>query len=289
MNYNMINLEKTFDVLKISAIYYLDMKDLVLRAQNHSFWEIIFVDEGCYSFYLNEKLLKANAGSAVVVAPGSYHVASADSDASKVGLVGFQSNSESLYKISNRIIELDSLERRKLSEVFSTGQRYLDEVIDSESGESYLKLRDGFDKSVLQTIRLKMEEFLLCLYGHNKKRESSAKVSRRNDNLIDEIVDYLRKNINSSIKIEDISEHCGYSVSYIKSVFLKNFGCGILEYFQNLKISAAKKMLRDTDMDISEIAYRLGYCSSQYFTKVFKAKTGVTPTHFAKTVYNETG
>ena len=53
-----------------------------------------------------------------------------------------------------------------------------------------------------------------------------------------------------------------------------------MEYFKRLKIDAAKQMIRQNELNFTEIAIRLGFNTSQYFTTVFKRISGMTPTEY---------
>ena len=67
---------------------------------------------------------------------------------------------------------------------------------------------------------------------------------------------------------------------YLFSV--EHFGVGITEYIKNVRMEMAQDMLSTTDEPVSLVAERLGYTDANYFTKVFKKCTGVTPTAWRK-------
>ena len=54
------------------------------------------------------------------------------------------------------------------------------------------------------------------------------------------------------------------------------------EFIENIKLKQAARLLKDSDMNVSEIAYELGYSSPKYFTLRFKKMFGVTPTDYKK-------
>ena len=55
-----------------------------------------------------------------------------------------------------------------------------------------------------------------------------------------------------------------------------------MEYFNRLKVEAAKQMIREQSYNFTEIADRLAFSTSQYFTTVFHRITGMTPSEYAK-------
>ena len=57
-----------------------------------------------------------------------------------------------------------------------------------------------------------------------------------------------------------------------------------MDYFANLKIDAAKEMIRMSDMNFTQIAEELGYASIHYFSRQFKKRTAMTPTEYAYSI-----
>ena len=57
-------------------------------------------------------------------------------------------------------------------------------------------------------------------------------------------------------------------------------GCGVMEYFNRIRVDAAKELIREGDQNFTEIAATLCFGSSQYFTTVFKRVSGMTPTEY---------
>lgn len=55
---------------------------------------------------------------------------------------------------------------------------------------------------------------------------------------------------------------------------------GANEYVNKLRIEKSMELLRNTEMSITEIAERMGFSSSRYFSTAFKKYTGITPTQF---------
>jgi len=63
-------------------------------------------------------------------------------------------------------------------------------------------------------------------------------------------------------------------------VFKKQEGVTVLQYINDLKLSRARQMLSDTDIQIKDIATKLGFTSAGYFGRFFKSKLGVTPNYY---------
>ena len=79
-----------------------------------------------------------------------------------------------------------------------------------------------------------------------------------------------------------LEKDLGKSYSYLSSLFSKVEGRTIEKYVILQRIERVKELLVYGEMTISEIAYKLGYSSSQYLSNQFKAETGLTPSQFRK-------
>ena len=72
------------------------------------------------------------------------------------------------------------------------------------------------------------------------------------------------------------------SPNYFGDLIRKETGVSPKEYIQSKSIAAAKEMLWQTRLNVSEIAYTLGYQYPQYFTRAFKNATGLPPNEYRR-------
>ena len=97
---------------------------------------------------------------------------------------------------------------------------------------------------------------------------------------IDAAVHYMQENIGSRITLEDVRSYIGYSHSHFSSLFKKKTGQSPIAYFNRLKIGYACKLLRETDMKVSQISYKIGIEDSFYFSRMFSKSVGMSPTEY---------
>ena len=64
--------------------------------------------------------------------------------------------------------------------------------------------------------------------------------------------------------------------------FRKDVGMGIMAYFSKLKIEKAMQLINEGNLSFRTISEQLGFESPEYFSRVFKKQTGMTPTEYAK-------
>jgi len=101
-------------------------------------------------------------------------------------------------------------------------------------------------------------------------------------NTIKAILNYCADNYTGDIKLETVSRALHVSKYYISHLFSKKLHMGFSEYIGTLRISEACRLLKNTDMSITEVAYNVGFNSTRSFNRLFLKYTGLTPRQFKK-------
>jgi transcriptional regulator GlxA family with amidase domain len=99
---------------------------------------------------------------------------------------------------------------------------------------------------------------------------------------VSEVMKILTEGVEKSLSADNIASAVGYSKAYIFKEFKKSTGKTVMCYYCELKIERAKRLLREGEMTIKEIAEKLSFDSANYFSKVFKKSTGLTPSAYKK-------
>lgn len=84
------------------------------------------------------------------------------------------------------------------------------------------------------------------------------------------------------ISLDTVSDILNINASYFSTLFKRSFGVNFLDYLTELRINAARELLMDPLRSTAEIAEMVGYENANYFTRVFKKKTGMTPTKYRR-------
>ena len=85
-----------------------------------------------------------------------------------------------------------------------------------------------------------------------------------------------------SSRLTAVSEHLGYSYSYLSDVFHKATGDTLINYYTQRRLDAASMLIREGHLTMSEIAELLKYSSIYSFSRSFKKRFGICPTEFKK-------
>lgn len=92
----------------------------------------------------------------------------------------------------------------------------------------------------------------------------------------------LAARVYGKLNLDELASSLHISKSQIIRSFKASYGCTPYEYFLTLKINTAKILLRDTKMQIREIAEKLAVCDEHYFSALFHSRTGMTPREYRK-------
>ncbi|GAF41712.1 transcriptional regulator, AraC family [Agrilactobacillus composti DSM 18527 = JCM 14202] len=108
--------------------------------------------------------------------------------------------------------------------------------------------------------------------------KSSKKYS--NDAVVYMIQDYIFKNLDKKISLDEIAKTVGYSKNYLCRIFKKDVGITIFEYINIQRIHEAKSQIIFSNQSIFEIANNLGFSDQSYLTKLFLKYEHTTPSQF---------
>lgn len=283
MDYTKTKLENALTVDGVYTVHYFEyVKDFAYSGELHDFWEIVYADRKSLVLTAGSKEVRLEAGQMYIHKPNEFHNIRPDykSVANSV-ILSFDCDCPKLLGIAGTVITCTSEQKRLIGGIIreATG------AFSSPLGNPYtavMEVAKDTEYGALQMIRLYIEQLLILLIreggrGITPKRSENSKL------LID-ISEWLEKNIDKQLHFSDILTQFNTSASVVKKVFHEQMDCGAMEYFTRLKVDAAKQMIRENDLNFTEIADRLAFNTSQYFTTVFRRVTGMTPTEYAFSV-----
>lgn len=143
------------------------------------------------------------------------------------------------------------------------------------------------DKNMLYTIPDAMDwilekfETLISIKSEGVSGKSSKETQ--------EIIKYIMSNYsNQDLDVECISKGVAMSAARTEAKFKYETGLTLIDFLNKYRIQKATELLQSGDVKIYEISEKVGFASSQYFSKVFKKYTMLTPIEFKKRVTDET-
>jgi two-component system response regulator YesN len=101
--------------------------------------------------------------------------------------------------------------------------------------------------------------------------------------ILRQAIGFIDKNYSdASISLDRVAKEVNISPNYLSAIFSQEVGQTLIEYLTFKRINEAKRMLRQKDKLLFEIASEVGYKDSRYFSFVFKKITGCTPSEYRK-------
>lgn len=138
----------------------------------------------------------------------------------------------------------------------------------------------GFSKKNIEFANLSLHSILASFFYVDLYRASKGYLSK---NPVDQAILFMQKNLTNNIKIEDIAQHVQLSESHLSKIFRNKTGSPPFDYFINLKMQEAIRLLTNKSLRIKEVAFALGYDDPFYFSRLFKKHIGKSPGAFIKT------
>ena len=108
--------------------------------------------------------------------------------------------------------------------------------------------------------------------------------TKENDDRIKIVKKYIEDNIDKKILSSDIANQVNISTRHLNRLIEASEKSSVAELIRRTRIKHSKKLLKSTQLSMSEIAYQSGFSSSFHFSKAFKALEGVTPGAYRKDI-----
>jgi len=140
------------------------------------------------------------------------------------------------------------------------------------------QLRPKDNISSLEETRVYAREVML--HSIELRDHESRKQQR---DLLVQAIGYMDTHFSEeTISLDKVAQKVNISPNYFSAMFSQEVGQTFVEYLTGRRIAEAKRMLRQTDMRSSEIAFAVGFRDSHYFSFVFKKVAGCTPSEYRK-------
>lgn len=145
-----------------------------------------------------------------------------------------------------------------------------------------LSISDNFIVQVESCSSYDETLFLLTqMFISYTKSVADTKLYPESSPLVHKIVKTINDHLYEKITPTDISINLHMDLSYLCRHFKQETGKTISQYINEIKLKESKRLIRDTDLTLAQIAMQLGFSSQSYFHYVFKKVTGMTPREYS--------
>ncbi len=278
MHYFKTKLGDSLTVDGVYTIHYFEyVKDFAYSGEMHNFWELVYADRKALVLTAGAKQVRLEAGQLYLHKPNEFHNIRPDNGSIANSIViSFDCDCDRLMSVAGAVINCDADQRRIIGGIIHEASQSISTPI----GNPYtlgIEISENAPFGSEQMMRIYIEQLLISLI--RGKHTPSSRHSESPKLLID-ICAWFEKNIYTQLHFEDILKQFNTSASVVKKLFSEYIGCGAMEYFTRLKIDAAKQLIRENELNFTEISNKLAFNTSQYFTTVFRRVSGMTPTEY---------
>lgn len=149
------------------------------------------------------------------------------------------------------------------------------EEIDGENLSGYLRLR-FLEGKILEMLAVQIGE-----YQDNRREDKLPQALSRLDlEGVKKAVEIIKDNLDENFSLDELARETGLNLKKLQEGFRYLFGLTVNKYVQEIKLEAAKEMLQNSGLSITEVVERIGLKNASYFSKMFREKYGASPKYF---------
>lgn len=249
--------------------YHEKEKGFIFPGEAHRPLELTYVDKGAIHSVADGVDLLLNQGDLVLYAPNQWHMQYAEEDVSASYItISFDLEGDCPESLFDRKFAIPQSAVPML-------QRLLRE-------------RDRMDAYSEDMMLCYLQILLLTLL---REQDNPSQVKLRTTNAVNSENEIIRRaqqfisgHIREKLTVPVVARHVDVSPSYLTALFRKNLQISPGEYIRRVKLQESKQMIREDNMNFTEIAAVLQYSTVHHFSRQFKDKFGITPTEYAKSV-----
>ena len=265
-----LRLEHRIRVEGIYTFFYQEKEQgFLFSGESHPMTELTYVDQGALHSVVDGQDMLLKQGDMVIYGPDQWHMQYADIGvAPRFVTISFDVKGGELCRLLNR--------------KFTATQNIVTLL------QGMLREQERMDAYSSDIILSQLNLLLLQLQREAAapsagKLQTSNAVHSENE-IIRQAQQFISSHIREKLSVPLVARHVDVSPSYLTALFHKNLQISPGEYIRRIKLQESKQMIRENNLNFTEIAAELQYSTVHHFSRQFKEKFGVTPTEYAKSV-----
>ena len=292
MAYKSVVLEDSVTINRIISVHYFQyMSDFSFPGESHDFWELVCVDRGEIDALAGDRRLTLKKGNILFHKPNEFHNVLTNGKVSpSLVVIGFECHSPAIKSFEDQLMSVQDTEKELMAQIIVEARNTFSGRLDDPYQEELIFNSEPLTFGSAQLISHYLEQLMIHLYrryfSYSLPVRSSrflAEASSGNDTY-NRIVRYMEEHLGERMTIDRSCRDNLVGRSQLQKLFRDTKGCGVIEFFSMMKIDTAKQMIRDNQLNFTQIADRLGYNSIHYFSRQFKQITTMTPSEYATSI-----
>lgn len=265
-----LRMNRQLHVDGIYTFFYQEREQgFLFPGESHPMPELTYVDQGALHSVVDGQDLLLKQGDLVIYGPNQWHMQYADIGiAPRFVTISFDVDGVELAPLLNRKFDAPQQIAALL--------------------QSMLREQEHMDGLSSDIIVSQLTLLLLLLLRESVQPTGSkvknANVVQNENGIIRQAQQFVAAHIREKLSVPLVAEQVGVSPSYLTVLFHKNLQISPGEYIRRIKLQESKQMIRENNLNFTQIAAALQYSTVHHFSRQFKEKFGITPTEYAKSV-----
>ena len=253
--------------VRVECLYTLFYQEkeagFLFPGEAHPMAELLYVDKGSLHSVADGQDLVLQQGELVLYAPEQWHMQYAEShEAPSMVTVSFWARGIAWETLIGRKFSLDRGSSALLQQMLRAQER--------DDADSIISLL------TLLLLRLQADE-------KEEKQSVQSPVSGENT-IIRKAQQYVQAHVAEKLTVPVVAENIGVSASYLTALFHKHLQLSPGDYIRRIKLQQSKQLIREGQMNFTEISEALCYSTVHHFSRQFKQMFDMTPTEYARSV-----
>ena len=255
-------------VASLCTLFYQEREQgFLFSGEAHPMLELTYVDQGTLHSVVDGQDVLLNQGDMMIYGPGQWHMQYADIGvAPRFVTISFTLRGELPAELYNRKFPSPHKAINLLKQIL----------------REYEQAQEDADDCILSLLTL-------LLVALRREKASAAKPQLSNSvNNENEIIrraqQFIGKHVQEKLTVPMVAKGVDVSPSYLTALFHKHLQISPGEYIRRIKLQQSKQMIREGNLNFTEIASVLQYSTVHHFSRQFKEKFGLTPTEYARSV-----
>ena len=252
--------------------------DYIIDSHEQVCSEISYVVSGECDFYTDDKVFHAKKGDVHVIGPGTRHkIVARTEDDLRMTYMAFHFRETENMKEAKEFFHNGAMflknDKMQLKAIFESilFELHMSQVYSNEILDAYTT------QLLVQVYRL----FHLETNGDTQLTKDDLRKNYIMGQAVFQALRYIDNNVEEVENIQQVAEQLKYNPTYLSRVFSEQMGVTLSDYIKVKKVERAKDILK-RGISVDEVAQRLGYSTTQSFSKMFQRYEKCSPSTYKK-------
>ena len=262
------HIQANLQAIRLYTFFYQEKEQgFLFSGESHSMPEITYVDQGSLHSVADGQDLLLKQGDMVLYMPGQWHMQYADIGvAPRFITISFDAEGLDFQSLANKLLKAP----QKAIELL----------------QAMLREQEESDTHAEDMILAMLSQLLITMIRSSKTAAPlrSNHCLNHENAIIRKAQQYISENVRKRLSVPLVAQNADISPSYLITLFQKHLQISPGEYIRRIKLQESKQMIREGNLNFTQIAQTLHYSTIHHFSRQFKEKFGVTPSEYAKSI-----